>query len=365
MANPVNVPAHDSSKSASFLRTAWYCAAWAHEITRTPLGRTILGEQIVMFRTQEGAPVALESVCPHRLAPLHEGMMHGDAIACRYHGLQFDKDGKCVNDPHGGRARGHLRVRSFPAMERNGIVWLWFGDPEHVRLDMVPAFSFHSDPGFRTIYDRVHVQGSYQLVSDNLLDLSHTQHLHTILKRSGVSKQAIAYLEDETTVEVRTSTSNTGKSAFMSMIWTDGPEFIDNRGSMRWEAPCNLLQTIDPSSVGGPPGHVQIKAAHLATPETPTSCHYFWSLGRNVHLDDATLDGKLRKVLGDVFANEDAWMISLVQRNMEHETDILRLPRKPRMLPSDRGAVRARLILRQLIEREDGGHDALALESDR
>jgi hypothetical protein len=29
-----------------FLKNAWYCAAWGHEVTRTPLARTLLNKQV-------------------------------------------------------------------------------------------------------------------------------------------------------------------------------------------------------------------------------------------------------------------------------------------------------------------------------
>ena len=56
-----------------FLRNYWYVAAWDHEIGREPLGRTLLGEPVVMFRKQDGTPVAFEDRCCHRRAPLSLG----------------------------------------------------------------------------------------------------------------------------------------------------------------------------------------------------------------------------------------------------------------------------------------------------
>ena len=52
-----------------FLRNHWYVAANAPEIGRKPLGRIILGEPVVMFRTEDGTPIALEDRCPHRRLP--------------------------------------------------------------------------------------------------------------------------------------------------------------------------------------------------------------------------------------------------------------------------------------------------------
>ena len=66
-----------------FLRNYWYVAASLAEIGRTPLSRTILGESIVFFRTEDGAPVALENRCAHRHLPLSMGKLIGDTQAAR------------------------------------------------------------------------------------------------------------------------------------------------------------------------------------------------------------------------------------------------------------------------------------------
>ena len=49
-----------------FLRNHWYVAAWSEDVGCTPTARVILGEAIVLFRTGDGGPVALENRCPHR-----------------------------------------------------------------------------------------------------------------------------------------------------------------------------------------------------------------------------------------------------------------------------------------------------------
>ena len=66
-----------------FLRNAWYVGAWDTEIGSEPLARTLLGETVVLFRTADGAPVALEDRCCHRQLPLSKGKVIGEEIQCR------------------------------------------------------------------------------------------------------------------------------------------------------------------------------------------------------------------------------------------------------------------------------------------
>jgi phenylpropionate dioxygenase-like ring-hydroxylating dioxygenase large terminal subunit len=44
----------------------WYVAAFAEEVTRKHLRRTLLDEPVVLYRTEAGDPVALGDVCPGR-----------------------------------------------------------------------------------------------------------------------------------------------------------------------------------------------------------------------------------------------------------------------------------------------------------
>ena len=76
-----------------YLHNTWYVAATSQEIDRTLKHLEILGEDIVFYRTEAGAPVALEDACPHRKLPLSMGRIMGDAVECGYHGLTFDCTG--------------------------------------------------------------------------------------------------------------------------------------------------------------------------------------------------------------------------------------------------------------------------------
>src|SRR5437762_9919963 len=69
-----------------FLRNYWYVAAWNDEVSREPLARTVLGEDIVLFRKRDGTVVALENRCAHRRLPLSVGRIVDDSIECGYHG---------------------------------------------------------------------------------------------------------------------------------------------------------------------------------------------------------------------------------------------------------------------------------------
>ena len=51
---------------------------------------------IAVFRTRGGAVHAVDGTCPHRGAPLADGILAGDRIVCPFHAMRFElASGKC------------------------------------------------------------------------------------------------------------------------------------------------------------------------------------------------------------------------------------------------------------------------------
>lgn len=123
------------------LRNTWYAAAWSRDVGVDFSTRELLGEPMLLYRKHDGAPVAMIDRCPHRFAPLSMGKRVGDGVECGYHGLQFDCSGDCSKNPHGdGRIPPGARVRSFPAEDRYGLVWIWAGEPSRADASLIPDF---------------------------------------------------------------------------------------------------------------------------------------------------------------------------------------------------------------------------------
>ncbi len=119
----------------TFIRNAWYLAAWSDEVTNAPLSRMILGEPVALFRARDGAIAALRDACPHRAVPLSLGTIINDHIRCPYHGLEFDREGICRLNPHIDGPPDRLKTRCFPIAEKHGGLWLWMGDAAAATLN--------------------------------------------------------------------------------------------------------------------------------------------------------------------------------------------------------------------------------------
>ena len=129
-----------------FVYNAWYIAAWASEVERQPLHRTLLDEAIVLYRKRDGGAVALEDACPHRKLPLSMGTLKGDLIQCGYHGLEFDCTGQCVHIPGQREISQRAKVRSYPVVERWGLLWLWMGEAATADASDIIDIAHYEDP---------------------------------------------------------------------------------------------------------------------------------------------------------------------------------------------------------------------------
>jgi vanillate O-demethylase monooxygenase subunit len=161
------------------IRNAWYIAAWSDEIGHAPFARRILGEPIVMFRDFSGAIAALEDRCCHRGTPLALGEVVPQGLQCGYHGLVFDRGGKCVLVPGGHTIPPDACVRNYPVAEKDALVWIWTGDPARADRSLIVDYPYHNDtkdwPHKHTTYP---IKWNYMLLIDNLMDLSHLGFIH-------------------------------------------------------------------------------------------------------------------------------------------------------------------------------------------
>lgn len=161
-----------------FLRNVWYVAGWCSEFENEAAARTIAGEPLVFFRTQDGELVALEDRCPHRWAKLSLGRVEGCELRCMYHGLKFSADGRCTEIPGQDRISSKLQVRKFPVVERHQWAWVWMGDADLADEALIPDIGLLDQPWRRLSTGQLDYEAHHALISDNLLDLSHIAFLH-------------------------------------------------------------------------------------------------------------------------------------------------------------------------------------------
>lgn len=165
--------------SAVFPLDRWWVAGFSWELKEKPIARTFLSRTLVLFRRPDGEIAALEDRCCHKELPLSCGTVEDRGIRCGYHGLLFDGEGACLEIPGQDHIPSKAKVRSYPLRERDQILWICIGStPDSVPQEEPRAYPWHNDPRYTFGGDTYHYDAPYQLIHDNLLDLSHLGYVH-------------------------------------------------------------------------------------------------------------------------------------------------------------------------------------------
>jgi len=330
---------------SAFVRNAWYLAAWSAEIPHQGfLTRTLLDDPWLIMGTADGDWVMMLDRCPHRFVPLSRGKRVGDAIACGYHGLTFDAAGACVFNPFGRDLPPEAKVVTRPLVERHGGLWFWPGDQAMADPTSIPDFSFIDHE--TDARDHLTMDVNYELIADNLLDLSHAEFLH--VETFGVNGALFEF--GKQTVETDHTSGIWNK---WDMDCSRAPEWalpivgdgvsVDQWLHMRWHAPASLALFIGIARTGSnrsAPIAPPMANPHILTPKNGTGTHYFFTRG---HGDEAA--AMARKV----FLEEDEPMIRAQQAAMAGN-DFWAM--RPVIMASDAAAIRARRRLMQMRREE-------------
>lgn len=162
-----------------FLRNSWYVLGWSKDVDarQGPVGRVVIGEPVVLWRDAEGALHAMEDRCPHRHAALSLGRVEGDTLRCQYHGMRFGPDGRCLSMPLVDKVPD-LRIKTYPVVEKDSWIWVWMGDADRAEVDRIPDAWGIDAPGRPMRHNSIEYEAHYELINDNLLDLSHVDFVH-------------------------------------------------------------------------------------------------------------------------------------------------------------------------------------------
>ena len=337
-----------------FLRNCWYVAATTPELGRDLLGRTLLEQPVVLFRREDGTPVALEDRCAHRFLPLSRGYLVGDRVQCGYHGMEYDCTGACVHVPGQKSIPAGSTVKTFPLAEKWQFVWIWLGDPALADEDLIPDIWRNDDPAWACVVgEPIHMNGDYRLVADNLLDPSHVSFVHrSTLGTDDVAEIPQEATQDGTTVKVTRWILDRKPAPVYARL--GGFTGNVDRWQMMTFNPPSMVEVdmgsciADTGAVDGDRSQgIELRSYNLVTPETAESSFYFWTHTRNFSVDDEAVTDMVRTNFVETF-NEDVAVIEAVQDGLNRYPDIPTVN-----LAVDGGAIRARRVIDDLIDAEE------------
>ncbi|WP_375429382.1 Rieske 2Fe-2S domain-containing protein [uncultured Sphingomonas sp.] len=324
----------------TFVRNAWYVAALPAEVDEGLLSRKLLNDPIVLYRQPDGTCAALLDLCPHRFAPLSMGIIKDGNVQCPYHGLEFDGTGRCVLNPHGSGARpSALDVRSFPVVERDGLIWIWCGEKGAADPNAIPDYSCRISPERRTVGGHAPIDCNYRLLVDNLMDLSHAQFVH----RANAQSDAFDRVRREVVVSDGSIQNlmmypEGSPTTFVAKFLDSGNKPVDLWNDIKWNAVSSMLNFIA-FAVSGTPKEQSLNSmgTHIVTPETETTCHYFFGASRNFAVDDPAVDDAFRAWQRQALIQEDKPIVEAVEAM---RPVVQRYGLRPAMLACDEAAVR-------------------------
>ena len=201
-------------------REAWHPIAYLADLDQTILTPFTLLERdlVIWWDRQTQSWRVFDDRCPHRLASLSQGRIAEDGLLeCPYHGWAFSGDGQCDRIPQqaaDGVAHRSKRacVASLPTATRQGLLFVYAGQPENAEKVTVPIVEALEDPAewvclstFRDLpYDAL-------TLLENVLDSSHLPFTH----HKSVGNRANA-----APVELEVVTSD--RQGFQG-VWAEGP----------------------------------------------------------------------------------------------------------------------------------------------
>ncbi|UQX89210.1 aromatic ring-hydroxylating dioxygenase subunit alpha [Jatrophihabitans telluris] len=123
-----------AAQAARAMRHSWFPVARSVDVTDVPVPAVLLGEKLAVFRGTDGLARVTANRCPHRGGSLGHGTVHGNNIACPYHGWQFSgESGACAlvpSLPDQAKIPPRAAITTYPAQEQFGHIWTCLAEPE-------------------------------------------------------------------------------------------------------------------------------------------------------------------------------------------------------------------------------------------
>jgi phenylpropionate dioxygenase-like ring-hydroxylating dioxygenase large terminal subunit len=355
MPDPVRAGISTSGPERNWPLNCWWVAAHASEVTTTPTLRWILELPVALYRTEAGEAVALHNRCPHRWAPLHMGEVAGSDLVCPYHGMQFAPSGQCVKVPTQDMTPPAIRVRSFPAVERYGFVWVWTGDAELADPGLIPAdLAYLSHPHWHVVWGYKSVNANFMQLKENVLDLTHFAFLHkkslgvrgwdrppqVELGEGRVTYRQIFDMAPLPPIYATPAGKPVGK-----------PVNRDNWGTqLSPGAHHGSVDMHDPEPEPNGLERFSLRIIHLTTPVSIGKSHYYWAMARD---HGEPFDFAEMRAGADIVFGEDIAMVEATQamaaRSIDQDEAL------EFSVAADKAAIQGRRLVQDLVKRERGG----------
>ncbi|WP_449540251.1 Rieske 2Fe-2S domain-containing protein [Ferdinandcohnia sp. Marseille-Q9671] len=159
------------------LRDNWVVAAKAETIKEEPQQVIVLGERIVLFRTEDGIH-AFKDLCVHRGAALSLGCVKDGQLVCPYHGWEYNSEGECTKIPQLPEGRAiplKAKAIKYLCREEYGYVWVNLNNNNPKMFTYRP---FLDDSYRNVLWGQTEIHANPPRVVENFLDVGHLAFVH-------------------------------------------------------------------------------------------------------------------------------------------------------------------------------------------
>jgi phthalate 4,5-dioxygenase oxygenase subunit len=166
----------------TFFRSYWIPALLADELPENecpPVRIKLLSERLLAFRDTDGRYGLIDEFCAHRGVSLWFGRNEDHGLRCPYHGWKYDVTGQCVevpSEPAEGGFCKRIKLKSYPLVERGGILWTYMGPVEN--QPPLPEFEFALVPTAQRFVSKRHQESNWLQALEGGIDSSHVSWLH-------------------------------------------------------------------------------------------------------------------------------------------------------------------------------------------
>jgi phthalate 4,5-dioxygenase len=166
----------------NLFRRYWLPALLAEELPANdcpPVRVKLLSERLVAFRDSLGRYGLIDEFCAHRGVSLWFGRNEECGLRCPYHGWKFDVAGQCIDVPSEPAESGFakkIKLKSYPLVERGGILWTYLGPAEHT--PPLPEWEFAMVPAEQRFVSKRFQECNWLQAMEGGIDSSHVSWLH-------------------------------------------------------------------------------------------------------------------------------------------------------------------------------------------
>ena len=189
--NDLITRAGPGTQTGTLMRRYWQPAALVDELSganRPVKAIRLFGEDLVIFKDEQGRYGLIGRRCPHRGTDLSKGRLEAGGLRCAFHGWLFDVNGTCVEtpaEPADSNLCANIKQVSYPVVERSGILFAYMGPGEPPAL---PHFDCFVAPDSHTFAFKGMIDCNWLQSLEVGIDPVHTSFLHRFFEDDDPTK---------------------------------------------------------------------------------------------------------------------------------------------------------------------------------